>query len=78
MNAKHLMSAGGLALLTVACGYSIKTSTFDAKTKQAIWRGFASDALSNNASSNAQATQQAIDKMFANFPPGSGAASGQE
>ena len=36
MNAKHLMSAGGLALLTVACGYSIKTSTFDAKTKQAI------------------------------------------
>jgi hypothetical protein len=44
---------------------------FDAKTKQAIWHGFASDALSDNASSNAQATQQAVDKMFGNFPPGS-------
>jgi hypothetical protein len=44
---------------------------FDAKSKQAIWHGFASDALSNNATSNAQATQQAIDKMFSNFPPGS-------
>jgi hypothetical protein len=41
----------------------------DATTKQAIWHGTASDALSNNANSNAQATQQAIDKMFGNFPP---------
>ena len=42
---------------------------FDAKTKQAIWHGTATDALSDNAKSNAQATQQAIDKMFSNFPP---------
>jgi uncharacterized protein DUF4136 len=44
---------------------------FDAKTKEAIWHGHASDALSNNASSNAKATQQAVDKMFSSFPPGS-------
>jgi hypothetical protein len=50
---------------------------FDAKTKQAIWHGFASDALSNNAASNATATAQAIDKMFSNFPPPSAVASGR-
>jgi hypothetical protein len=44
---------------------------FDAKSKQAIWHGFASDALSDSASSNAKATEQAVDKMFRNFPPGS-------
>jgi hypothetical protein len=42
---------------------------FDAKTKQAIWHGSATDALSDNAASNAKATEQAIDKMFSNFPP---------
>jgi hypothetical protein len=50
---------------------------FDATTKEAIWHGFASDALSNNASSNAAATAQAIDKMFTTFPPPAVAASGQ-
>jgi hypothetical protein len=49
---------------------------FDAKTKQAIWHGTASDALSDNAKSNAQATEQAVDKMFSNFPPGSAIAKG--
>ena len=42
---------------------------FDAKTKQGIWHGTASDALSDNAKSNAQATEQAVDKMFKSFPP---------
>jgi hypothetical protein len=50
---------------------------FDAKTKQAIWHGTASDALSNNAKSNAQATQQAIDKMFSSFPPPAAMAKGE-
>jgi hypothetical protein len=57
---------------------TLVVDVFDAKTKQAIWRGSASDALSDSAKSNAQATEQAINKMFSNFPPGSGAASGQE
>jgi uncharacterized protein DUF4136 len=49
---------------------------FDAKTKQAIWHGTASDALPDNAKSNAQATEQAIDKMFSNFPPGAAMVNG--
>jgi hypothetical protein len=47
---------------------------FDATTKQAIWHGFASDALSDNARSNAEATEQAVDKMFSSFPPALAAA----
>jgi hypothetical protein len=42
---------------------------FDARSKQAMWHGSATDALSDNAKSNASITQQAIDKMFARFPP---------
>jgi hypothetical protein len=49
---------------------------FDSKTKDAIWHGTASDVLSDNAQSNAQATQQAVDKMFGNFPPGATTGSG--
>ena len=41
---------------------------FDSSTKQAIWHGFASDALSDSAKSNAQATEDAVDKLFRNFP----------
>jgi hypothetical protein len=50
---------------------------FDAKTKEAIWHGFASDALSDNAGSNAQATEQAVEKVFSTFPPPSALASGK-
>jgi hypothetical protein len=50
---------------------------FDARTKQAIWHGTASDALSNNPTSNAKVTEQAIDKMFSSFPPSSASANGQ-
>jgi uncharacterized protein DUF4136 len=45
---------------------------FDAKTKRAIWHGSASDALSDNARSNAKATGQAVNKMFSDFPPAPG------
>jgi hypothetical protein len=49
---------------------------FDAKTKQAIWHGNASDAMSDNASSNAKATEAAVDKMFQSFPPTQAVAKG--
>ncbi|MCU1386168.1 MAG: hypothetical protein JWL71_4865 [Acidobacteria bacterium] len=42
---------------------------FDARSKQAVWHGSATDALSDNATSNASITRQAIDKMLASFPP---------
>jgi hypothetical protein len=47
---------------------------FDATTRQAIWRGYASDALPSNPAANEKATQAAVDKMFGNFPPASAAA----
>jgi len=50
---------------------------FDSSTKQAIWHGFASDALSDNAKSNAQATEEAVDKLFRNFPGAPAAADEQ-
>jgi hypothetical protein len=48
---------------------TVVVDIFDAGTKQAIWRGSASDALSGNPNSNAKATEAAITKMFNNFPP---------
>jgi hypothetical protein len=48
---------------------TVVVDIFDARTKQAVWHGSATDALSDNAKSNASITQQAIDKMFATFPP---------
>ena len=50
---------------------------FDAKTKEAIWHGNATDALSDNASSNARATEDAVDKMFKAFPPPAAVAKGE-
>jgi hypothetical protein len=42
---------------------------FDAKTKEAIWRGTASDSVSGNPEKNATNLNKAVEKMFKNFPP---------
>ena len=44
---------------------------FDAKTKQLVWRGNASDTLSNNSNKNIQNLDKDVQKMFNKFPPGS-------
>ena len=65
---------------TFANDYKVGTlvvDIFDAGTKQAIWHGVASDALSDSAISNAEATEQAVVKMFSSFPPGTQAVSAQ-
>ena len=48
---------------------TVVVDIFDARSKQAVWHGSASDALSDGVTSNASITQRAIDKMFAGFPP---------
>ena len=48
---------------------SVVVDIFDANTKQAVWRGSATDALSDNPNANAKATEEAVTKMFKNFPP---------
>jgi hypothetical protein len=42
---------------------------FDAKTKDAIWRGTSSKTLSGNPQKNAENLNKAVVKMFKNFPP---------
>jgi hypothetical protein len=48
---------------------TVVVDIFDAQSKQAIWRGSATDALSGNPDTNAKATEAAITKMFNKFPP---------
>ncbi len=42
---------------------------FDADTKRAIWRGYATGALSDSAKENARITEAAVARMFSKFPP---------
>ncbi|HQZ15861.1 MAG TPA: DUF4136 domain-containing protein [Vicinamibacteria bacterium] len=42
---------------------------FDARTKKLIFRGTASDELSDKVSKNIKKMEKASDKMFKNFPP---------
>ncbi len=44
---------------------------FDAKTKGLMFRGSATDELSDKPEKNAKKLQKASDKMFKDFPPGS-------
>jgi hypothetical protein len=69
--------AGFGSATTYAEDYKVGTivvDVFDATTKQVIWRGHAIDALLDNPSANEKATQAAVHKMFAHFPPASAAA----
>jgi len=42
---------------------------FDAKTKEALWRGTSSKTLSDNSQKNADNLNKAVVKMFKDFPP---------
>jgi hypothetical protein len=42
---------------------------FATSTKQLLWRGSASDTLSNKSSKNIKNLDKGVDKMFAHFPP---------
>lgn len=44
---------------------------FDTKTKTLIWRGCASDTLSNSSDKNIKNLDKGVDKMFKRFPPDS-------
>jgi hypothetical protein len=45
---------------------------FDANNKKLIWRGSASDTLSNNSDKNIKELDKGVSKMFNHFPPGAG------
>jgi uncharacterized protein DUF4136 len=42
---------------------------FDAKTKKLMWRGSASDTLSDKSDKNIQNLNKGVQKMFDHFPP---------
>ena len=42
---------------------------FDAKSKDAIWRGTSTKTLSDNPQKNADNLNKAVEKMFKDFPP---------
>ena len=44
---------------------------FDAKSKELLFRGTATDELSDKPDKNAKKLAKASDKMFKDFPPGS-------
>ncbi|MGY8562823.1 DUF4136 domain-containing protein [Paracidovorax citrulli] len=47
---------------------------FDARTKQAVWRGTASSTVPSTPERTNAAVEAGLDKLFASFPPGSAAA----
>ncbi|HVQ17380.1 MAG TPA: DUF4136 domain-containing protein [Vicinamibacterales bacterium] len=57
---------------TTANTYDVGTlvvDLFDARTKEAVWRGSATKTLSENPQKNEKSLNKAIAKMFTNFPP---------
>ena len=42
---------------------------FDTKSKELVWRGNASDTLSNNSDKNIKNLDKDVEKMFKKFPP---------
>jgi hypothetical protein len=66
---------GGMGSSTTTVSeYTVGTlvvDIFDTKTKQLVFRGTASDEISNKAEKNVKKVEKASAKMFKNFPPGS-------
>jgi len=66
---------GGMGSSTTTVDeYTVGTlvvDVFDAKSKQLLYRGIASDELSNKPEKNAKKLAKATDKLFKDFPPGS-------
>ncbi len=67
--------AGGIHGMSTSqvVNYQIGTliiDLYDTKSKNAIWRGTATDVLSNNPSVMQRSLNNGVQRMFANFPPG--------
>ena len=67
---------GGMGTATTTTSeYTVGTlvvDIFDAKTKQLMFRGSAQDEISDKPEKNAKKLAKASDKLFKDFPPGSG------
>jgi hypothetical protein len=43
---------------------------YDAHTRQMVWRGVATDSVSDKPQKNTPRINKALQKMFAKYPPG--------
>ena len=43
-------------------------SLYDTKSKELVWRGIAQDTLNNNGNKNQKEVQNAVNKMFKQWP----------
>jgi Domain of unknown function (DUF4136) len=67
----HFGTGFGTAF-TTAEPYEVGTivvDLFDTRTKEIIWRGVASDSLSEKPEKDTKKLEKAIDKLFRRFPP---------
>jgi uncharacterized protein DUF4136 len=48
---------------------TVVVTIFDADSKQALWRGFAAEAISDSRNKAAAVRENAVAKIFATFPP---------
>jgi hypothetical protein len=48
---------------------TVVVTIFDADTRQAIWRGSAAEAISDNPKQTAKVREQAVARIFDKFPP---------
>jgi len=64
---------GGVGIATTHVEtYTVGTlvvDLFDSRTKQLVWRGWASDALPDDPKKETKKLDKDIDKLFKNFPP---------
>jgi hypothetical protein len=70
----HGWGGGMGTATTTAYEYVVGTlvvDIFDAKSKELMFRGTASDEVSDKPEKNAKKVTKALDKMFKEFPPGS-------
>jgi hypothetical protein len=49
---------------------TLELDMVDTQTKKLVWRGSASDALSNKSDKNIKNLDKGVQKMLKNFPPG--------
>ena len=60
---------GGTAQVYTYVVGSLIVDMYDAKTKQLVWRGTATDTVNDKPEKNTQKIAGALDKMFKAYPP---------
>jgi hypothetical protein len=60
---------GGTATVYTYVQGTLVVDLYDGKTKELVWRGTATDTMSDKPEKNAEKVAKAIDKLFKAYPP---------